>query len=82
MLFQSLLYSKVTSHIIYAFFPYTIFHHVLSQEIGYSTLCCTVGPQNTVENGEGRQAIDTPELKCLNSFYFGFVPNCGKTGIT
>ena len=25
-------------------FSHTIFHHVLSQEIGYSSLCCTVGP--------------------------------------
>lgn len=26
-------------------FSHTIFHHILSQENGYSSLCCTVGPR-------------------------------------
>ena len=32
------------THIYTHFFSYIIFHHVLSQVIGYSSLCCTVGP--------------------------------------
>ena len=49
MLCQFLLYSKVTqlythTHICTHSFSHIIFHHVLSQEIGYSSLCCTVGP--------------------------------------
>ena len=45
MLCQFLLYSKVTQSYIYIHsFPHIIFHHVLSQEIGYSFLCCTLGP--------------------------------------
>ena len=43
---QISLYSKVTqSYIhIYILFLYIIFHHGFSQEIGYSSLCYTVGP--------------------------------------
>ena len=42
---QFLLYSKVTQSYIYIHsFFHTIFHHVLTQEIGHSSLCCTVGP--------------------------------------
>ena len=26
-------------------FSHTIFHHILSQETAYTSLCCTVGPQ-------------------------------------
>ena len=44
MLCQFLLYSKVTQSYIYTFFFYVIFHHDLSQEIGYHSLCYTVGP--------------------------------------
>ena len=45
MLYQYLLYSTVTQlykdrHLL----SYIIFHHVLSQETGYSSLCCAVGP--------------------------------------
>ena len=43
---QFLLYGKVTQFCIYiyTFFSYTLFHHVLSQETGYSSLCCTGWP--------------------------------------
>ena len=41
----TLLYSKVTHSYIYiSSFSHTIFHHVLSQETGSSSLCCTAGP--------------------------------------
>ena len=30
---------------IYSFFFHVIFHHVVTQETGQSSLCCTVGPQ-------------------------------------
>ena len=43
VLCQVLLYSIVTHSYIYIhYFFHTIFYHVLSQEIGYSSLCCTV----------------------------------------
>ena len=32
------------THIYTHSYSHTIFHHVLSQKIGYSSLCCTVGP--------------------------------------
>ena len=32
---------KVTQ--LYTFFSHAVFHHVLSQETGYSSLCCAVG---------------------------------------
>ena len=36
--------AKWPSHIVYIhYFSHTIFHHVPSQETGYSSLCCTVG---------------------------------------
>ena len=39
-----LLYSSVTQSYIHTHsFSYVIFHHVLSQVIGYSFLCCTAG---------------------------------------
>ena len=42
---QFLLYSKVTqSYICIHFFSHIVFHHGLSQETGYSSLCYTVGP--------------------------------------
>ena len=42
MLWQFLLYSKVTQSCIYIYsFSHIIFHHGLSQEIGYSCLCYT-----------------------------------------
>ena len=45
VLCQFLLYSTVTQSYIYTrSFSYIIFYHVLSQETGYSFLCCTVGP--------------------------------------
>lgn len=45
MFCQFLLYSKVTQSYVYIpSFPHIIFHHVLSQVIGYSSLCCTEGP--------------------------------------
>ena len=60
MLYQFLLYSKVTQSYICVFcicvyiiykmdidihsFSHIIFHHVLSQEIRYSSLCCSVRP--------------------------------------
>ena len=45
MLCQFLLYSKVTQSYIYMYsFSHIIFHHVLSQEIEYNSLCCTAGP--------------------------------------
>ena len=47
MLYQSLLCSKVTQLYIYIYlysFFYILFHYGLSQEIGYSSLCYTVGP--------------------------------------
>ena len=38
-------YSIVTQSYMYIFsFSHTSFHHGLSQETGYSSLCCTVGP--------------------------------------
>ena len=41
MLCQFQLYNKmIQSYILFLI----IFHHVLSQETGYSSLCCTVGP--------------------------------------
>ena len=45
MLCQSLLYSTVTQFYTYihSFFN-ILFHYGLSQEIGYSSLCCTVRP--------------------------------------
>ena len=44
MLCQFLLYRIVTQSYIYIYsFSHIIFQHVLSQEIGYSSLCCTVG---------------------------------------
>ena len=44
MFSQFLLYSKVTqSYMSTPSFSHIIFHHVLSQEIGYSSLCYTVG---------------------------------------
>ena len=43
MLCQFLLYIKVTSHTYIYSFSHIIFHHVLSQETGYSSLCYTVG---------------------------------------
>ena len=43
-----------------------IFHHVLSQEIGYSSLCYTVGPLClSILNGSLR--LFTPNLKFLSS---------------
>ena len=43
---QFLLYSKVTQSYICTYILFDmIFHHDLSQETGYSCLCCTVGPQ-------------------------------------
>ena len=44
MLYQFLLYFAVQSYIYIHSFSRTIFHCVLSQEIGYSSLCCTGGP--------------------------------------
>ena len=46
MLSQFLLYSKVTCVCVcvHSILFYIIFHHGLSQEIGYSSLCCSVGP--------------------------------------
>ena len=45
MLWQFLLYSKVMQSNIYKHsFSYIIFHHVLSQETGYISLCYRVGP--------------------------------------
>ena len=45
MLCHVLLYSKVTPSYIYIHsFSHTIFHHSLSQETGYGSLCCTVAP--------------------------------------
>ena len=45
MLCQFLMYSIVTQSYIYIHsFSHTIFYHVLSQKIGYSSLYCTVGP--------------------------------------
>ena len=42
MLCQFLLYSVMASH-THRFFSHTIFRQGLSQETGYSSLCCTVG---------------------------------------
>ena len=43
--FQFLLYSKVTqSYICIHSFSHIIVHHVLTQEIRHSSLCCIVGP--------------------------------------
>ena len=42
MLCQFLLYSKVTQLYVYILFN-ILFHYGLSQEIGYSSLCYTVG---------------------------------------
>ena len=49
MLCQFLLYSIMTQSlwVVYTHahsFFYIIVHHVLSQDIGYNSLCCTVGP--------------------------------------
>ena len=45
LLCQFLLYSIVTqSYICIHTFSHTILHHVLFQDIGHSSLCCTVGP--------------------------------------
>ena len=45
LLCQFLLYSIVTQSYVYIHsFSHTIFHHVLSQEIEYSSLCYTVRP--------------------------------------
>ena len=45
LLCQFLLYSKGTwSYIYMHYFSHTIFHRVLSQEIGYSALCWPAGP--------------------------------------
>ena len=45
ILCQFLLHSKVTQSYIYInALSHIIFQHVLSQEIGYSSLSCTVGP--------------------------------------
>ena len=45
MLCQFLLYSKVTQSYIYIHsYSHITSHHGLSPEIGYSSLCCTVGP--------------------------------------
>ena len=44
MLCQILLYGKVTQAYIYMdSLSYIIFHHVLAQKTGYSSLCYTVG---------------------------------------
>ena len=46
-MYQFLLYSKVIQSYMYLYihsFSHVIFYHVLSQEIGYSFLCYTVGP--------------------------------------
>ena len=50
MLCQFLLYSTVTQSYAYiyihthiCYFSHTTFHHVLYQEIRYSSLCCTIG---------------------------------------
>ena len=46
MLCQFLLYSKVTCMYIYTYsFSHIILHGVPSWETGYSSLCCTLGPQ-------------------------------------
>ena len=37
------IYIYIYTHTHTFFFIYTIFHHGLSQEIGYSVLCCTAG---------------------------------------
>ena len=38
-------YIYIYTHTHYIlFYLHTIFHHVLTQEIGHSSLCCTVGP--------------------------------------
>ena len=45
VLCRFLLFSTVTQQCIHIYsFPHTIFHHVLPQETGCSSLCCTVGP--------------------------------------
>ena len=45
VLWQFLLYSIVTQSYIYIHcFSHPVFHHVLPQEIGYSSLCYAVGP--------------------------------------
>ena len=45
-MFQFLLYSKVTQTYKYIhYFSHILFHHVLSQEIGQSSLCYTIGSQ-------------------------------------
>ena len=44
MLGQFLLYSRVTQSHIYVHSFHITFHHCLSQEIGWSSLCYTVGP--------------------------------------
>ena len=46
VLCQFLLYSIVIQSYIHIHsFPHTIFHHVLSQEMGYSSLCYAVRPR-------------------------------------
>ena len=45
MLCHILLFSTMTQSYIHIYsFSHTVFHHVLSQETGHSSLCCTVGP--------------------------------------
>ena len=45
IMFQFPLYSKVTQSYIYIHsLSYIIFHHNLSKETEYSSLCCTEGP--------------------------------------
>ena len=41
---QFLLYNKVTQSFNLSFYFYVIFHHDLSQEIGYSSLHYAAGP--------------------------------------
>ena len=63
MLYQFLLYSKVTQSYTYIhYFSYIIFSHVLAQEIRYSFLCYTValfwppcsrGPRNQILSCSG-----------------------------
>ena len=44
VLCQFLLHSKVTQSYVYTHsFSHTVFHYVLSQETGYSSLCCIAG---------------------------------------
>ena len=50
---QFLLKSKGTHPVLHIYsFSHIIFHHVPPQEIGYSSLCCTVGPHcGSILNG-------------------------------